>query len=275
MRGHLSDCPNATASSRKSSFREVIKVDMRHKCNWLGHSSSGWNPAELDQAINDHTVMLFFLNRHEPMGQILRGEWLRVGKDRGIPTFLDAAADVPPVTHLARYVHEGFDLVAISGGKALRGPQATGLLLGRADLVTAARKAISPHEGIGRGMKVGKEEMIGLLTAVERYLKLDHDAERQLWDNRAAYLMAHLAAIPGIRVEHDLPEMANHVPHVVVKWDASYSLLTGEGVCRCLLDGNPPIALLVEGERAVRIAVWTLQGDEHEHVAERLHALFA
>ncbi len=139
--------------------------------------------AELDQAINDHTVMLFFLNCHEPMGQIPRGEWLRVGKDRGIPTFLDAAADVPPVAHLSRYVHEGFDLVAISGGKALRGPQATGLLLGRADLVTAAMKAISPHEGIGRGMKVGKEEMIGLLTAVERYLKLDHDAEHHLWDN--------------------------------------------------------------------------------------------
>ncbi len=92
---------------------------------------------------------------------------------------------------------------------------------------------------------------------------------------RAADLMARLAAIPGISVHRDLPEIANHVPHVVVKWDASHSLLTAEDVSRRLLDGNPPIALLVEGERAVRIAVWTLQGDEHEQIADRLHALIA
>ncbi len=230
--------------------------------------------ADLDGAIGDHTSMLFFLNRHEPLGRITRGEWIHVGKERGVPTFLDAAADVPPADHLSRYVREGFDLVAISGGKALRGPQSTGLLLGRGDLVAAARKAISPHEGVGRGMKVGKEEIIGLLAAVERYLKLDHEAELLQWEERAAYLLARLATIPGISVRRDLPEIANHAPHVIVEWSVRHSRTTAEEVTRRLLEDDPPIAILAAGERTLRIAVWTLQGDEHELVADRLHSLF-
>ena len=230
--------------------------------------------AELDRAIGDQTVMLFFLNCHEPLGRITREEWIRVGQERGVPTFLDAAADVPPVDHLSRYVREGFDLVAISGGKALRGPQATGLLLGGADLVAAAGKAISPHEGIGRGMKVGKEEIIGLLAAVERYLTLDHDAEFRLWEEQAADLVTRLATIHGLSVRREVPEIANHAPHVMLEWSARHGRPTAEEVSRRLLEGDPPIALLVAGERALRIAVWTLQADEHQLVADRLHALF-
>jgi D-glucosaminate-6-phosphate ammonia-lyase len=230
--------------------------------------------AELDRAIGDRTTMLFFLNRHEPLGRIKRDEWIRVGKERGVPTFSDAAADVPPALHLSRYVHEGFDLVAFSGGKALRGPQSTGLLLGRADLIAAARKAISPHEGIGRGMKVGKEEIMGLLAAIERYLNIDHESEHRLWEERAAELMARLATNSCMSARRDLPEIANHAPHVILEWTAGHSRLTAEDVTRRLLEGDPPIALLAEGERALRIAVWTLQGDEHEIVADRLLALF-
>ncbi len=167
-----------------------------------------------------------------------------------------------------------FDLVAISGGKALRGPQATGLLLGGADLVAAAGKAISPHEGIGRGMKVGKEEIIGLLAAVERYLTLDHDAEFRLWEEQAADLVTRLATIHGLSVRREVPEIANHAPHVMLEWSARHGRPTAEEVSRRLLEGDPPIALLVAGERALRIAVWTLQADEHQLVADRLHALF-
>ena len=176
---------------------------------------------ELDQAINDRTAMLFFLNRHDPLGEIKRAEWIRVGKERGVPTFNDAAADIPPVEHLSRYVREGFDLVAFSGGKALRGPQSTGLLLGRADLIAQARQAISPHDGIGRAMKVGKEEIVGLLAAVELYLETDHAAEERLWESRAAAMIARLSEIPGLSAHRDVPEIANHAPHVVLRWDGT------------------------------------------------------
>src|SRR5436309_1136055 len=84
---------------------------------------------ELDRAINPRTAMMFFLNRFEPQGRMDRREWLRAGKERGVPTFLDAAADVPPISRFSEYIREGFDLVTFSGGKAIRGPQASGLLL--------------------------------------------------------------------------------------------------------------------------------------------------
>jgi D-glucosaminate-6-phosphate ammonia-lyase len=230
--------------------------------------------AELERAINERTAMLFFLNRHDPLGEIKRAEWLRVGNERGVPTFNDAAADIPPVEHLARYVREGFDLVAFSGGKALRGPQSTGLLLGRADLIAQAQLAISPHDGIGRAMKVGKEEIIGLLAAVEFYLKTDHAAELNLWENRAADMIARLAGIPGMSVHSDLPEIANHAPHVVLRWDGPHGGLSADHVRSRLWEGDPPIAVLVDGERAIRIAMWTLQGDEHQLITDRLLAVF-
>jgi D-glucosaminate-6-phosphate ammonia-lyase len=229
---------------------------------------------ELDRAINDRTAMLFFLNRHDPLGEIKRAEWIGVGKERGVPTFSDAAADVPPVEHLSRYVREGFDLVAFSGGKALRGPQSTGLLLGRADLIARARQAISPHDGIGRAMKVGKEEIVGLLAAVELYLETDHAAEERLWEGRAAEMIGRLSKIPGLSAHCDVPEIANHTPHVVLRWDRILADLTADQVKERLWEGSPPIAVLVEGERAIRIAVWTLKGDEYRVVTDRLAALF-
>ncbi len=229
--------------------------------------------SELEAAISEHTCMLFYLNRHAPLGRISPAQWVRAGRTHRVPTLLDAAADVPPASHLSRYVDEGFDLVALSGGKALRGPQGTGLLLGRRDLVAAARKAISPHEGIGRGMKVGKEEIIGLVAAVERYLKLDHAAEFQLWECKAASLASRLATVPWLEVRCEVPEIANHAPHVVVEWSGETDGFHAQEIACRLRQGDPPIAILAEGEHTLRIAVWTLQGDEHELVAARLLAL--
>ena len=174
---------------------------------------------ELDAAINERTAMMFFLNKADPEGRIRRDEWIRVGQQRGVPTFNDAAADVPPAANLATYVKEGFNLVTFSGGKGLLGPQCSGLLMGRPDLIEAGQKAISPHGGIGRGMKVGKEEMVGVLAAVERYLKVDHEAERKELENRAAHIIEVLSKVRGVRAERDVPEIANHVPHVRVDWD--------------------------------------------------------
>ena len=110
--------------------------------------------------------------------------------------------------------------------------------------------------------------------AVERFLKLDHEAELLQWEERAACLLARLATIPGVKVRRDLPAIANHAPHVIVEWSVRDSRMTAEEVARRLLEDDPPIAILAAGERTLRIAVWTMQGDEHEFVADRLLALF-
>jgi len=229
---------------------------------------------ELDRAINPRTAMMFFLNRFEPQGRMDRREWLRAGKERGVPTFLDAAADVPPISRFSEYIREGFDLVTFSGGKAIRGPQASGLLLGRPDLIAAGRRAISPNLGIGRGMKVGKEEIVGLLAAVERYLQLDHDAEWRTWETRTSEIIAQLASIPGMSARRDVPEVANHVPQVVAEWSRFHSPLTAGEVVRRLWDGDPRIAVLDEGPHGLRIMVWTLRDDEHRVVADRIRQIF-
>ncbi len=231
--------------------------------------------AELDAAINDRTAMMFFLNKADPAGQIKRDEWIRVGKERGVPTFNDAAADIPPPSRLSEYVRQGFDLVAFSGGKGLLGPQCTGLLLGRKDLIEIAQRAISPHGGIGRCMKVGKEEIVGLVAAVERYMKLDHTAERRILDERAEYILKALAGVPGIETTIDVPEIANHVPHVVIRWDESRRQPTAKEVVDRLMQGDPPIAISRTGEGALRISVWMLRGNEHRLVARRVRQALA
>ena len=229
---------------------------------------------ELNQAINERTAMLFFLNKADPLGQIKSKEWIQVGKERKVPTFNDAAADVPPVERLSKYVNDGFDLVAFSGGKGLLGPQASGLLLGRKDLIEAAQYAISPYGGVGRGMKVGKEELMGLLAAVERYLKVDHAAERRKLESRAAQIIEKVSKIQGLTVSQHVPEIANNVPHVLLEWQEDRLKLTSEELVRQLSAGNPPIMVSREEKGKIRISVWMMQGDEHRIVADRLKEVF-
>ena len=230
--------------------------------------------AELDAAINDRTAMLHFLNLADPRGQIKRDEWIQVGKQRGVPTFLDAAADVPPVSNLNGYVKQGFDLVTFSGGKGLLGPQCSGLLLGRRDLIDAAQQAISPHDGIGRGMKVGKEEIMGLVAAVERYLKVDHDAEHREMESKVAYIIQEVAKA-GVKGKLDVPEIANHVPHALLEWDEAKKKLTSQQVVKQLMEGEPAIAVSGQRGGGLRISVWLMRGDEHKVVAWRLREIFS
>jgi L-seryl-tRNA(Ser) seleniumtransferase len=259
---------------------EVI-IQKEHRCGYEPQIlATGAKPvwvetqAELERAINARTAMLFFLNRYEPLGQINRNAWIQMGRKHGVPLFNDAAADIPPPERFSEYLGQGFDLVAFSGGKGLRGPQSSGLLLGRPDLIAAGRSAISPHLGICRAMKVGKEEIIGLLAAVERFLKLDHDAEWRTWETRASEIIAVLHKNPGVNARRDVPMIANHSPHVVLKWSPWHAAITAHEFAARLLAGDPPIAVLAEGEHTLRIAVWTLREDEHRTVATKISEMF-
>jgi L-seryl-tRNA(Ser) seleniumtransferase len=260
-------------------LRNEVVIQNSHKCGYepqmlLLGAKLVWveTLAELEKAINPRTAMLFFLNRHERLGQIKRREWIHAGKEHSVPVFNDAAADLPPAGRLSEYYHQGFDLVAFSGGKGLRGPQSSGLLLGRADLIAAGRGAISPQMGIGRGMKVGKEEIMGLLAAVERFVSIDQDAQWRIWETRVDAMIDMLQGIPGVNLRRDVPEIANHSPHLLIEWSHSHISLTAKDVVRHLLDGDPPIAVLAEGEHGLRIAVWTMRDEEHRVVATRIRA---
>jgi L-seryl-tRNA(Ser) seleniumtransferase len=231
---------------------------------------------ELESAINERTGMLFFLNKADPDGEVKMADFVKIGKERGIPTMNDCASDATPRENLWKYTQLGFDLVIFSGGKALRGPQASGLLLGRQDLIEAARPAMSPFAGIGRGMKVGKEEMCGLLAAVERYLKVDHAAEWRELESRVAGIRKALDGVPGVRTERHIPVIANEVPHVAVDWDESK--ISAQQVYDKLLAGDPPIHVHRPGrlgDAKLLISVWMMRGREHEVVGRRLREILS
>jgi D-glucosaminate-6-phosphate ammonia-lyase len=225
---------------------------------------------ELERAVTDKTAMMLFYNNNNKEGRIQDQEFAELGRKHRVPTLNDAAADVPPVENLWKYTGMGFDLVAFSGGKGIRGPQSAGLLLGRKDLIAAARLNAPPNgDTVGRGMKVNKEEMLGMLAALELYLEKDHAKERREFDKRADTIRGGAAAVPGVTAEVFVPEVANHVPHVRVSWDAAAKGLTPADVVKALREGEPSIGTRSEGPALV-IGVWMMQPGEEKIVARRL-----
>jgi L-seryl-tRNA(Ser) seleniumtransferase len=225
---------------------------------------------DLERAINNQTAMMLFYNNNNAEGRIRDEEFAQLGKKHGIPTLNDAAADVPPVDNLWKYTKMGFDLVAFSGGKGLRGPQSAGLLLGRKDLIAAARLSAPPNGNtIGRGMKVNKEEILGMLAALELYLAKDHVAEQREFEARAEAIRGGVAAVPGIKTEILVPEVANHVPHVRISWDAAAKGITPADAVSRLRTGEPSIGARSEGDALV-IGVWMMRPGEEKIVARRL-----
>src|SRR5437660_815652 len=154
---------------------------------------------QLRRAVNDRTAMMHFSNFANAAGEIKVDEWVKLAKQYNIPCMNDAAADTPPVSHLWDYANMGYDLITFSGGKAMRGPQCAGLLIGRKDLVGYALLNNSPNEDtIGRSQKVGKEEIIGMVKALEIHLAEDHDALAREWQQRLEAISQQVTEIPGV-----------------------------------------------------------------------------
>jgi L-seryl-tRNA(Ser) seleniumtransferase len=234
---------------------------------------------ELRKAANSQTAMMHFSNFADSEGQIKVDEWVKLGKELNIPTFIDAAADTPPVSHLWDYANMGYDLIAFSGGKAIRGPQCAGLLLGRKDLVAYALLNNSPHEDtIGRSQKVGKEEIVGMVKALECYLKQDHGALAKEWQSRLELVSQKITTLPGVTTSYFVPDVANHVPHMEIKWDPNRIKLAPHDALVTLRNSKPSIVLSTSEKHGAEregltMNSFMLQPGEDAIIADKLYDL--
>ncbi len=228
---------------------------------------------EVEKAINEKTALLWFLNREAPVGKIKHEEWLDIARKHNLPTMIDIAADVPPVENLWKYNDMGFDLVCISGGKAMRGPQSAGILMGKKMLIAAARLSAPPRSGIGRGQKVNKEEILGMYVALEKYVKHDHAKEWKMWEEKIALIDNAVKGISGVKTEIVLPPVANHTPSLSITWDNQKIKLTKETMGENLRTGTPSIEVIAwEADNNIRLTVFMLKPGQEKIVAERIKA---
>ena len=198
---------------------------------------------------------------------IMPEEFIEIGKRAGVPVLVDMASDLPPAENLSRFISAGADLVTISGGKGIRGPQSTGILAGRADLIEAARLHASPNGNLGRGMKVGKEEIIGLVVALERYVGLDHQALGEGWNAKARWIADELQDVEGLNAKYALNTVG--YADVELTWDEAAFPVTADEVRQRLRDGEPRLAY-----DGVTVRTRCLRDSEEVVVAKRLRQLF-
>jgi L-seryl-tRNA(Ser) seleniumtransferase len=229
-------------------------------------------PDQLRAAVNERTAMMHFSNFANATGQIKVDEWVKMAKQYNIPCMNDAAADVPPVSHLWDYTNMGYDLVTFSGGKAIRGPQCAGLLIGRKDMVANALLNNSPHEDtLGRSQKVGKEEILGMVKALELFLAEDHEALAKEWQARLEGISREITKVPGVTTSFFVPDIANHVPHMSITWDAARISVTPQQASKLLRTSKPSIVIGGgEGRPGLAMCSFILQPGEDKIVAEQL-----
>jgi uncharacterized pyridoxal phosphate-dependent enzyme len=246
--------------------------------------------AQLEAALGPRTALVYVLAAPAArQGALPTKVVCEAARARGVPVLVDAAAEIltKPNVHL----QAGADLVAYSGGKCLRGPQAAGLLLGRQDLVRAAWVASAPHHGFTRGMKVGKEEALGMLAAVEMWFRRDHDAEWRQWESWLDHIARRVSAVPGVTTHVSQPDdleecgapcgLSNRMPSLHVRWDAERFSLTGGEMVKRLFETEPRVAVAsARGPRAANETGLTVDpymmtpGDERI-VADRIYALLS
>ena len=225
---------------------------------------------ELENSINEKTAMLWFLNANTDRGDIKWEEFVSLGKKHNIPTFIDCAADVPPVDNLFKFTRIGFDMVAFSGGKGLRGPQSAGLLLGKKEYIEAARLHTPPRgETIGRGMKVNKEEVLGMLAALELYLSKDHQAEWKMWEDQIDLISESAKSVSGVETTIHVPPHANHVPSLKIRWDQSKVNISPDNVRKILREGSPSIET-VGNKNEIGITTWMMVPGQEKIVAKKI-----
>jgi uncharacterized pyridoxal phosphate-dependent enzyme len=225
---------------------------------------------DVHNAMSERTAAMHFLNLSDPDGQIKRADWVKLAHAANVPAFLDAAADIPPKSRLSEYANMGFDLIAFSGGKAIRGPQCTGLLIGRQEMVHNALLNMSPNEDtIGRPTKVGKEEIVGVLKALELYLAEDQEAlDKDQW-RQLDTVATKVSKIAGVTVTREVPEIANHFPALQIHLDPARFSASPHEITEQLARMKPSI-VLTEGSSTIEMTAIDLQPGEDKMIADAL-----
>ncbi len=248
-----------------------------------------YSPEEIANAINQNTTMIYTTD----LGEKLQKQ-LAIAKERKVPLLLDDAAGIPPIDNAKLYARMGIDMYCFSGGKGLRGPQCSGLLLGRKDLIEAALLNSSPREGaICRPMKVGKEEVIGCLTALETWLKIDEKKLYEEWSARIDRIRTLVETVPGVTTSTYVPDDGNRYPTLTVKWDQEgwgfsisdcvRELRAGDPVIEVLGADNPSLVTAVregnpnrkerKGPDHIELVSMTIKPGEEIVVGQRLRAV--
>lgn len=238
---------------------------------------TGADPDDLRQALSERTAcVLWFAGAHYAAGALPLPEVVAIAHERGVPVLVDAAAQIPPIANLWHFTRDlGADVAIFSGGKGLRGPQASGLVLGKREIIAGCRANGSPNHSIGRPMKVGKEELAGLLAAVEWSLAQDEAATIAGYEASVQKWIAGLAGIPGVSAERGYPSEAGQ-PHArAIVHVAPPCPLTRDELAAALWDGEPRVAVGTSSLAADAIALnpQTLQPGEDEIVLAALQRL--
>lgn len=262
-----------------TGMRSEIIVQKAHNFGYVhALKNTGAKVVEIEtvddfkRAVSENTAMAWFLNAFTDEGKIRHHEWLELCKQYKIPAMIDIAADVPPVENLWKYNDMGFDLVCISGGKLLRGPQSAGILMGKRNLIAAARLSAPPRGmNIGRGMKVNKEEILAMYIALENYVNSDHDKEMKSWSAKTFLIENAVKKIAGVRTEVYIPPIANRTPVLLINWDDSLIRLKSTELMEKLRAGSPSIEVMPGRNDGINVITNSMQNGQEKIVARRLH----
>jgi L-seryl-tRNA(Ser) seleniumtransferase len=237
-------------------------------------------PYQLESAINEKTALIMYLmSPWATQGALSLKQTCEIAHAAGVPVLVDAAAMLPPTTSLTKFIADGADLVTFSGGKGLMGPQSSGILAGRADLIKAARLNGSPSHSVGRAAKAAKEDIVGLIVALQNYLERDHGADIAFWRSQAEYMLDRLKDFPGVVASYLHDGREHPVPRVELLFLPESGIDSHQFVLA--MEENDPRIFLFEPTgpsakpNAIAINTQTMQPGEEEIVARELAAAIA
>jgi L-seryl-tRNA(Ser) seleniumtransferase len=231
--------------SMRSRYDQALRVSGARLVEiGVPRSAEAW---ELEAALSAQAAAICYVAEDEYLMPLPLETIVQVAHQRDVPVIVDAAAELPPVEHLWSYTRRGADLTIFSGGKDIRGPQATGLIVGRQRLIEACAFHSSPNHSVGRGMKVGKEEVMGFVTALDLYVAQDFEQEMARWEAQVAYIVNSLSTLPGVTARRVYPGEPGiqpiWIPRAYVNWTPAVTSSRPEELKDKLMQGEPRVVV--------------------------------